>query len=60
MVANGGTAANAPTPKREWHRPRLEQVGNLREFVREGNSFGKSGPGADGMTSGNNEAMNPR
>lgn len=40
-----------------WQSPRLQQIGNLRDFVREGNAFGKSGACADGMTSGNNEAM---
>lgn len=40
-----------------WQRPKLQELGNLRDFVREGNAFGKSGPLCDGGTSGNNESM---
>ena len=57
MKAKDDVRAEERASKREWHSPRLEQVGSLRDFVREGNAFGKSGPGEDGMTSGNNEAM---
>jgi hypothetical protein len=57
MKAKGDVRADAPVSKRAWRSPRLEQVGNLRDFVREGNAFGKSGPGTDGTTSGNNESM---
>ncbi|MCC7007769.1 MAG: hypothetical protein IT184_03040 [Acidobacteria bacterium] len=57
MDAKRDDKAETPVSKRAWHSPRLEQLGSLRDFVREGNAFGKSGPGADGMTSGNNEAM---
>ena len=57
MKAKGDVRADAPVSKRAWRSPRLEQVGNLRDFVREGNAFGKSGDGLDGTTSGNNESM---
>jgi len=57
MKARGEVRAAAGANKREWRSPRLEQVGNLRDFVREGNAFGKSGAGVDGTTSGNNESM---
>lgn len=53
------STASVGVEKRVWQSPRLQEVGNLRDFVREGNAFGKSGPGADGTTSGNNEAMIP-
>ena len=57
MDAKRDVTAEDRVNKRAWRRPRLEQVGSLRDFVREGNAFGKSGPGTDGGTSGNNEAM---
>lgn len=44
--------------KARWQRPQLAQLGNLRDFVREGGANGKSGVMIDGTTSGNNEAMN--
>jgi hypothetical protein len=59
MSAKGDLRAEARNGKRAWRSPRLEEVGNLRDFVQEGIAMGKSGPGADGTTSGNNEAMNP-
>jgi hypothetical protein len=40
-----------------WRRPQLQELGNLRSFVREGQAMGKSGPLCDGSTSGNQEAM---
>ena len=57
MTAKGEFKTDGRVTKREWRSPRLEQGGSLRDFVREGNAFGKSGPGEDGTTSGNNEAM---
>jgi len=41
-----------------WQKPQLQALGNLRDFVREGNAFGKSGALCDGGTSGNDETMN--
>lgn len=43
---------------RTWKPPRLTRLGNVHEWVLESNAFGKYGPAIDGMTSGNNEAMN--
>ena len=28
--------------KRAWHSPKVEALGNLRDFVKSGNAFGKS------------------
>jgi hypothetical protein len=41
---------SAPTRKAEWRAPRLEELGNLRSFVRSGNAFGKSGGFPDGCS----------
>lgn len=57
MDAKRDVRAEDRVSKRVWRSPRLEQVGSLRDFVREGNAFGKSGAGVDGGTSGNNESM---
>ncbi len=40
-----------------WRTPELKELGNLSDFVRSGNAFGKSGAPADGSSSGNDEAM---
>ena len=37
-----------PARKLEWRAPKVEQLGNLRDFVRTGNGFGKSGTIPDG------------
>ena len=57
MDSNDSAKTQDEASKPVWRSPRLEEIGNLRDFVREGNAFGKSGPGADGSTSGNDEAM---
>lgn len=46
-----------PIQKREWRRPQVEELGHLRDFVRSGHAFGKSGGPADGSSSGNDESM---
>jgi hypothetical protein len=46
-----------PGQKPAWHAPTIEELGNLRDFVREGNANGKSTLAADGTTSGNHESM---
>jgi hypothetical protein len=46
-----------PRRKRAWQTPTVEELGNLRDFVREGNANGKSTLSADGTTSGNHESM---
>ncbi|MGQ0734852.1 MAG: hypothetical protein ACT4QD_14505 [Acidobacteriota bacterium] len=40
-----------------WRSPRLEELGNLRDFVRSGNAFGKSGAPADGSSDPGGESM---
>ena len=57
MKSGYESATSGDARKPVWRSPKLQEIGNLRDFVREGNAFGKSGPCADGMTSGNNEAM---
>jgi hypothetical protein len=57
MKAVQESMASTDVRKPVWQSPRLQRIGNLRDFVREGNAYGKSGPCADGSTSGNNEAM---
>jgi hypothetical protein len=57
MKSPASVVTSGKGPKPMWRSPKLQEIGNLRDFVREGNAFGKSGACADGNTSGNNEAM---
>ena len=57
MESRHGVATRGDEKKPVWRSPRLEEIGNLRNFVREGHAFGKSGVGFDGGTSGSDEAM---
>jgi len=57
MELRDGGKAPGEASKLAWRSPRLEEIGNLREFVREGNANGKSQASIDGTTSGNNESM---
>lgn len=43
--------------KRAWHSPKVEQLGNLRDFVKTGNAFGKSVLTTDGESMAGNESM---
>ena len=43
--------------KRTWRRPRLQELGNLRDFVRVGNAFGKSVLENDGNAEAGGESM---
>lgn len=43
--------------KPEWRQPSIQALGNLREFVRTGNAFGKSALTTDGMSMAGNESM---
>ena len=43
--------------KRAWHSPKVEELGNLRDFVKTGNAFGKSVLTADGQSMAGNESM---
>ena len=42
-----------------WQTPKLQELGNLRDFVRVGNANGKSGGNMDGAANCGGEAMNP-
>jgi len=59
MRPKDGSLVRADASKPVWRTPRLEELGNLRDFVQEGAANGKSGPTPDGGTSGNNEAGSP-
>ena len=43
--------------KRAWHSPKVEELGNLRDFVKAGNAFGKSVLIGDGNADGGGESM---
>ncbi len=43
--------------KREWREPSVKELGNLRDFVRTGNAFGKSVVTTDGQSMAGNESM---
>ena len=43
--------------KPAWHSPKLEELGNLRDFVQTGNAFGKSGVNSDGSSDPGGEMM---
>ena len=40
-----------------WQRPKLQELGNLRDFVQAGNAYGKSGAPADGSSDPGGESM---
>jgi hypothetical protein len=40
-----------------WRSPRLEELGNLRDFVRTGFANGKSGAPSDGASTPGGESM---
>jgi hypothetical protein len=41
-----------------WRRPLVQELGNLRDFVRTGNALGKSHVITDGASMAGNESMN--
>ena len=43
--------------KAEWRSPRLEELGNLKDFVRSGVAAGKSVQTTDGNSMAGNESM---
>ena len=49
--------SNGTDPKPEWRRPSVQELGNLRDFVRSGNAFGKSALTVDGAAHAGNESM---
>jgi hypothetical protein len=51
--------SNSDVAQPLWHTPKLQELGNLRDFVRVGNANGKSGGHMDGAAACGGEAMNP-
>ena len=51
------TTTERGAEKREWRAPRLQELGNLRDFVQAGHAFGKSGGPADGTSDPGGESM---
>lgn len=49
--------SRAKGEKRAWHSPKVEELGNLRDFVKTGNAFGKSVLTTDGQSMAGNESM---
>lgn len=54
-----GKDVKEPARKLEWRTPKLEQVGNLRDFVRTGGAHGKTGSVSDGSSSPGGEKHVP-
>jgi hypothetical protein len=44
--------------KPAWRAPKVDDLGNLRDFVRTGGANGKSGTNTDGSSMPGHEAMN--
>ena len=49
--------SNETDRKLLWHKPSIQELGNLRDFVRTGNSCGKSSPMPDGAVGCNSEGF---
>ena len=43
--------------KKQWHSPKLRELGNLKDFVKSGVAGGKSGLHVDGESMAGNETM---
>jgi hypothetical protein len=57
LTRNNDVTPQNPEPKPAWRSPKLEELGNLRDFVQAGNAFGKSGPNTDGSSDPGGEMM---
>ena len=57
MAGMDDSAARMTTSKTPWRSPKLQELGNLRNFVQSGNAFGKSGTVADGCSDPAGEKM---
>jgi len=57
MANMDGRTRSGQAGRSTWRTPELRELGNLSDFVRSGNAFGKSGAPADGSSSGNDESM---
>ena len=51
------TKSNDTDRKPQWRNPSVQEIGNLRDFVRTGNAFGKSFATTDGNAHAGNESM---
>lgn len=51
------TKPGSPDAKPVWHQPAVKELGNLRDFVKTGNAFGKSVLTTDGSSMAGNESM---
>ena len=49
--------SNDTNRKLMWSKPSVQELGNLRDFVRTGNSCGKSSPMSDGVGGCNSEGF---
>ena len=49
--------SNDTVRKPVWRHPSVQELGNLRDFVRTGNAFGKSVLNTDGASMAGNESM---
>src|SRR5581483_12271248 len=56
VMAGVDTSTDRPAPKRVWQTPRLQELGNVRQFVQTGGAHGKSGTHRDGPSGGGSEA----
>ena len=56
-MAGSRVEKNSSARKLLWHKPVLDELGNLRDFVRTGNAFGKSGVESDGESMPGGEVM---
>lgn len=57
MAGRDETTASRRAVKAPWQSPRLQELGNLRDFVQTGHAFGKSGAPADGESDPGGESM---
>ena len=57
MSRNDDVAPQDKGPKPVWRTPKLEELGNLRDFVQTGHAYGKSGPANDGSSEPGGEMM---
>ena len=51
------TKKSATDQKLEWREPSVQELGNLRDFVRSGRAYGKSVARTDGNAKAGNESM---
>jgi len=56
MAVNNGPARE-PAARPAWSRPKLDELGNLRDFVRVGHAYGKSVLMDDGNAEAGGESM---